>query len=50
MCTRLCIHESLCQPVQCLSLSVGCNDGVNFPENFLLEIYDRIQAVSSLDS
>ena len=29
--------------------SSGCNDGENFPESFLLEIYDRIQSVSLLN-
>ena len=28
-------------------MPAGCNDGENFSESFLLDIYDRIQSVSN---
>ena len=31
-----------------IMLFTGCNDGENFPEQLLLEIYDRIGKVSKI--
>ena len=33
-----------------IMLFTGCNDGENFPEQLLLEIYDRIGKVSKIAS